>query len=416
MLKVPSILLVVLFTTTFLTAQVPAYVNSGNPNFPFPQFKGYTGGATTLAQKNPVGVPHAEMEQRMRDAYTNICNNMKYEGSIVGGVRYIQPNNTLPISHCTCVEADGYYLLAAAYMGDKTTYDGYYMWMHDRQFQKTMRYIDGVTNSPNYYYSPGISGAGSFGNSTSVYGGALGGNSAADGDVDIALAMLMAWKQWGEWSGITPPAPYTGGQISYKAEAIKYIRTMVDTLTYFPSLPQKKYISGDIGFDGYMKSGDTWNETSIWAQPGQPGFTVTPERTGGDQNYVDYHAPAYFRAFADMLQAEAQPTWSINQYRRGEASCDWVMGQAYAQGYIPWIGRYQVTGTTVNFATFNPGGEDFRYGWRTILNYLWHGAPTYTWNPTTHQYVAGTNTYNLTMANRFATFCYLPAPSGECTL
>lgn len=183
---------------------------------------------------------------------------------------------------------------------------------------------------------------------------------------------------------------------------------MVDTLTYFPSLPEKKYISGVIGFDGYMKSGDTWNETSVWAQPGQPGFTVTPERTGGDQNYVDYHAPAYFRDFADMLQAEGQPAWSINQYRRGDASCDWVMGQAYAQGYIPWIGRYQVTGTNVTFATFNPGGEDFRYGWRTILNYLWHGAPTYTWNPGTHQYVPGSNTYNLDMAKRFATFLRHP--------
>jgi uncharacterized repeat protein (TIGR01451 family) len=400
-------LFMVLFFVSFkCLSQVPPNINSGNPNFPFPQFKAYVGGSTTLANKNPVGVPHAEMEQRIRDAYTNICNNMKYEGSVVAGVPYIQPNNALPISHCTCVEADGYYLLAAAFMGDKKTFDGYFMWMHDRQFQKTQRFIDGITNSPTYYYSPGISGAGSFGNSTSVYGGALGGNSAADGDVDVALALLMAWKQWGDMSGIIPPAPYTGGQISYKAEAIKYIRTMVDTLTYFPSLPVKKYISGDIGFDGYMKSGDTWNETSIWAQPGQPGYTVLPERTGGDQNYVDYHAPAYFRDFADMLQAEGQPSWSINQYRRADASCDWVMGQAYAQGFIPWIGRYQVTGTTVNFATFNSGGEDFRYGWRTILNYLWHGAPNYTWNPNTHQNTAGTNTYNLDMAKRFATFLH----------
>lgn len=403
----------ILFVALFFVSghsfcQVPPNVNSGNPNFPFPQFIGYTGGKNTLANMNPVGVPHAEMEQRMLDAYRNICNNMKYEGSVVDGVRYIQPYNDLPISHCTCVEADGYYLLAAAYMGDKITFDGYYMWMHDRQFQKTERYIDGVVNSPNYNYSPGISGAGSFGNPTDVRGGALTGNSAADGDVDLALALLMAWKQWGEWSGITPPAPYTGGEISYKAEAIKYIRTMVDTLTYAPSLPEKKYISGVIGFDGYMKSGDTWNETSEWAQPGQPGFTVTPERTGGQENYVDYHAPAYFRAFADMLEEEGQPFWSINQYRRGEASSDWVTGQAYDQGYIPWIGKYKVAGTNVTFSPFNPGGEDFRYGWRTILNYLWHGDPTYTWDPVTHQHVPGTNTFNIDMGKRFATFLRNP--------
>ncbi len=405
-MRVKNVLLsIIIGVFASVYSQVLPNINSGNPNFPFPQFKGYIGGANTLANKNPVGMPHAELEQRMRDAYRNICNNMTFTGETVGGVKYIRPNNALPISHCTCVEADGYYLLAAVYMGDKTTYDGYFMWMHDRQFQKTQRYIDGVVNSPGYNYSPGISGAGSFGNPVTTQGGALAGNSAADGDVDVALAMLMAWKQWGDMSGITPPAPYTGGQISYKAEAIKYIRTMVDTLTYAPSLPEKKYISGDIGFDGFMKSGDTWNESSLWAQPGQPGFTVKVERTGGDKNYVDYFAPAYFRSFADMLQAESQPAWSINQYRRGEASCDWVMGEAYNQGMIPWASMYTVsTANAVTFDKGNAGGEGFRYGWRTILNYLWHGAPTYTWNATTHQTQVGSNNYNLFMAQRFAKF------------
>lgn len=384
--------------------QVTPNINSGNPNFPFPQFKAYKGGSLTLAQKNPVGVPHAEMERRMIDAYQNICNNMTYTGEVVGGVRYIRPRNELPISHCTCVEADGYYLLAAAYMGDKTTFDGYFMWAHDRQFQKTERYIDGVINSPNYNYSPGISGAGSFGNSVNTRGGALGGNSAADGDVDLALALLVAWKQWGDMSGIIPPAPYSGGEISYKQETLKYLRTMVDTLTYAPSLPIKKYISGIIGFDGYMKGGDTWNETSIWAQPGQPGFTVLPERTGGAQNHNDYFAPAYFKAFGDVLQTETDTYWRINQYRRAEASSDWVMGQAYAQGQIPWSGWYAINGTTATITTFIRDGEDFRYGWRTILNYLWHGAPTINWNPATHQVAPGTNTYNLDMARRFTAF------------
>src|SRR5690606_13929665 len=95
----------ILFVALFFVSghsfcQVPPNVNSGNPNFPFPQFIGYTGGKNTLANMNPVGVPHAEMEQRMLDAYRNICNNMKYEGSVVDGVRYIQPYNDLPISHC----------------------------------------------------------------------------------------------------------------------------------------------------------------------------------------------------------------------------------------------------------------------------------------------------------------------------
>ncbi len=35
-------------------AQVTININSGNPNFPFPQFKKYTGSAFTLAEVNPI--------------------------------------------------------------------------------------------------------------------------------------------------------------------------------------------------------------------------------------------------------------------------------------------------------------------------------------------------------------------------
>jgi uncharacterized repeat protein (TIGR01451 family) len=395
-------------------AQITPNINSGNPNFPFPQFKAYAGGANTLASQNPVGMPHAELEQRTIDAYKILCNDMTYNINqngaysplTVNGVKYIMPNegNGNSIAHCTCVEGDGYYLLAAAYMGDKSTFDGYFMWAHDRQFQKTTRFVDNVVNSPTYAYSPGISGAGSAGASTNVYGGALGGNSATDGDVDLALALLVAWKQWGD-AGVICTDPQLG-TITYKQEAIKYIKALVDTLTYAPALPVKKYLSGDVGLDGYLKGGDSWNETTTWAQTGYLG--MMPQVTGGQTNYVDYQAPAYFNSFANMLQAEGQSPWCINQYKRAEASCDWVMGQAYAQGYIPWIGQYGISGTTVTFSPFNAGGEDFRYGWRTILNHMWHGSPANTWNPTTHTFVAGSNTYEKDMALRFATFLHNP--------
>lgn len=395
-------------------SQVPANINSGNPNFPFPQFKAYTGGANTLANQNPVGMPHAELEQRTRDAYTILCNDMTYNVNqngthaplTVNGVNYIMPNegNGSAIGHCTCVEGDAYYLLAAAYMADKATFDGYYMWAHDRQFQKTTRFVDNVVNSPGYGYSPGISGAGSAGASTNVYGGALGGNSATDGDVDLALALLVAWKQWGD-AGVICNDPQLG-TITYKEEALKYIKTLVDTLKYAPALPVQKYLSGIVGLDGYLKAGDSWNEVSTWAQTGYLG--MMPQVTGGQTTYLDYHAPAYFHSFANMLQAEGERPFLIDQYRRAETSCDWVMGQAYNQGYIPWIGQYAVNGTTVTLSNFNKGGEDFRYGWRTILNYLWHGAPTRNWNPTTHTYAAGTNSYNLNMALRTASFLHHP--------
>lgn len=406
-------------------SQIPANINSGNPNFPFPQFKDYNQGALkTIAssEHHSVGVTHAELELRIREAYQMICNNMTYnvtQGATAGpltvnGVRYIMPNINAPIMHCTCVEADGYYLLAAAYMGDKETYDGYYMWMHDRQFQKTVRFVDNVMNSPNYGYSPGISGAGSFGPSTNVYGGALGGNSASDGDVDIALAMLVAWKQWGD-NGVICNDPELG-TITYKGEVIKYISTMVDTLLYAPSLPMKKYISGIIGLDGYMKGGDTWNELTNWAQGGSY-LGMNPERTGGDQQHIDYYAPAYFRSFADVLEAEGKSPWLIKQYRRAEASSDWAMGKMAEQGLIGFAGWWALdAANNASYTSFNDG-EDFRLGWRTVLNYVWNGNPTTSWDPsntpTGHQVIPGGNTYELDFAKNNEKFLLDPQSYGN---
>jgi uncharacterized repeat protein (TIGR01451 family) len=393
-------------------SQVSFSINANNPNFPFPQFTNYSGSVNTLANNNPQGVPHAEMEQRIRDAYQILTNNMTYNvnnngtyGPVtVAGVKYIMPHDVASgadISHCTCVEGDGYYLLAAAYMADKATFDGYYMWMHDRQFQKTQRFIDCVVNSPTYAYSPGISGAGSSGAPTNVKGGGLTGNSAMDGDVDVALALLMAWKQWGDVATICTN-PCTGAPVYYKTEAINYIKTLVDTLKYTPSLPIKKYLSGDIGLDGYHKGGDSWQETTNWATGGTY-LGLDPEQAGSQMNYVDYAAPGYFRSFSDMLTAEGQSPWCIKQYQRAEASDDWLIGQTYAQGLLPYAGQYTVAGTTPTFSSFG-AAEDFRFAWRTTLNYLWNGAPSRSWNPTTHQDVAGSNTYELDAAKRFATF------------
>ena len=396
-------------------SQVTVNINSGNPNHPFPQFLEYASG-TSLAIQNGVGIPHAEMEQRTRDAYTILTNGMTYNvnrGGVhapvtVAGVKYIMPHDVASgadVGHCTCVEGDGYNLLAAAYMGDKATFDGYYMWVHDRQFQKTKRFIDCITNSPGYAYSPGISGAGSLGAPTDVLGGGLGGNSAMDGDVDLAMALLVAWKQWGDLATICND-PCTGLPVTYKGEAIKYIKTMVDTLKYAPSLPIAKYISGIIGLDGYHKGGDSWAETTNWASAGAL-LGLVPGQNGPQSNYVDYAAPSYFRSFYEMLTAESESPWCINQYKRAEASDDWLVGQAHAQGNITWAGTYTVTGTTPAFSSFM-ASEDNRFSWRTHLNYLWNGAPTNTWNPTTHQYTLGSNTFERDAALRMANFMKAP--------
>src|SRR5665213_2805151 len=114
-------------------------INSGNPRYPFPQFLSYGPGRDDLAQVNPEGVPHAEMEQWTRDAWQIFANEFTYTGQTYGGVQYIKSNIGCPYD---CSEGEGYALLAAAYMGDKTTFDGIWMRYHDYRLVKLPRYID----------------------------------------------------------------------------------------------------------------------------------------------------------------------------------------------------------------------------------------------------------------------------------
>jgi gliding motility-associated-like protein/uncharacterized repeat protein (TIGR01451 family) len=392
-------------------AQIPASINSGNPNFPFPQFLDYNGGSLkTLGSydHNMVGVPHAELELRIREAYAILCNDMTYTGEVVAGVKYIKP--TAP-QHCTCVEGDGYYLLAAAYMGDKATFDGYYMWAHDRGFNKTVRFIDGVTNSATYLYSKGLSGAGGFGAATGTMGAAAGNNSAADGDFDVAMALLVAYKQWGSASGITPPA--TGVQIDYKQEALTYIHGLVDANGNPTTNTPTKWDVGDIGLDGYVKGGDTWGELTGWATAGYTG--MIPEFTGPTKQHIDYYAPAYFKSFYNFFTAESQSAFSINQLKRAEASSDWLVGQMASQGLVGFAGWVDMTSGTPVFSAFDIG-EDFRTPWRTNLNYVWNGNPTTSWNPTTHQVVAGGNTYEYNSTLNSVAFFNDPQAKGNAPI
>ncbi|HPY83293.1 MAG TPA: hypothetical protein PLU45_08045, partial [Bacteroidales bacterium] len=150
-----SFLLVVLITNLIGFAQITISINSGNPNFPFPQFLEYAYGAShslgNIGTRNAEGVVHAEMEQDIRDAYRIHANEFVYTGESWAGIKYIE---TPYKAAYDCTEGDGYALLAAAYMADKTTFDGYWMCTHDKRRNKTKRYKDCVAIAPNYEYGP----------------------------------------------------------------------------------------------------------------------------------------------------------------------------------------------------------------------------------------------------------------------
>jgi len=389
------------------SARVEAHVNTGNPAFPFPQFMDYSPECKSLATHNAPGVTHAEMERRMLDAWQHICNNTMEHGYEVDGVQYLIPDAKNAETHCECAEGDGYYLLPSAIFGDKAYFDGYYMSMHDRMFIGTERFYDGGTNSYDGY-SKGLNGSGAFGAGSGMALGSYNSASASatDGDVDIALALLIAAKQWGEKSGIQTRF----GELNYKEEALKYIRAMVDPVDYNGL---GKYVSGDVGFDGYLKGGSHQANLTTWMTNGS-GKTYkgyVPENGGSQKLYFDYLAPAYFNEYAKFLELDSKSTeWQISQCKRCEASSDYLMRKLYevSDNTIPVCGEVESVSDTEFKFTSAQFSEDFRAGWRTILNYVWHGNPTTTWNPVSHEVESGSNSYEKDMAMRYAQFLANP--------
>ncbi|MCQ2959705.1 MAG: glycosyl hydrolase family 8 [Bacteroidales bacterium] len=387
--------------------EVTVHINSGNPNFPFPQFLDYSWGTShkleNLGTQNPEGVVHAEMEQDIRDAYQIFANEWTYTGDVVNGVKYIRGNIGCPYD---CREGDGYSLLAAALMGDKTSFDGLWMCVHDKARVKQPRYIDGVVLEPNYAYGD--------------YALKDNANSATDGDVDIALALYVAWMQWGDDMGVKDSK---GNMISYRKEMIDVIRGLVAMSTRFPTENPQRNNTGEVGFDGYMKNGDTWTEITGWASQAanyyvENGIQKYPEYGGPQQMHTDYLATGYFREFYDLLQKldlDYSPAWEREQYRRAEASGDWMVGNWVGQSSTNIFLGEMASVSNANVVTMEAGnqGGRFRSPWRTALNYVWHGNPTYSWNPTTHKVVDGGNSYELNAAKQFSGYMSSPQDWGK---
>ncbi len=326
-------------------AAINININSGNPVMPFPQFINYVGG-DTLASHLPDGVSHAEMEMWMRDAWKIHSNEFNYAGTITyqnAAGANVNVNLIKDTSSPYCSEGHGYALLGAALMCDKDAFDGLWFYLvENNYFNKSKIY------STNTIYNPGYN----FGAWAPAWAGP-GSDAATDGDDDIALACLIAWKQWGDNTGYYAPggsgANNTNGRpaIQYKQMALDLMRFMVEK-DEGDIVGDNYYDSGDIGFDGYVKGGNTWPELTNWGalQPGDK-----PNRGGTQANsYYDYTAPGYYRCFAEVLQANGDPAWNYNQFFRATAASNWVMGRlAASANKVIDAGQYTVTGSTVTF-------------------------------------------------------------------
>jgi len=283
LIRLTALVLFLVLFKSGVNAQVKPNINSGNPKFPFPQFLDYGADRKSLASQNAPGVSHAEMEQQIRDAWQIFANSFEYSGKSWKGVQYIKGNIGCPYD---CSEGDGYALLGAAYMADKNIFDGLWFRTHDLRRATKKKYSDCDTIIREGY---------KYGENTLAEPG---GDAATDGDVDIALALLMAWKQWGDHSGYLNAC---GESISYKKEALEVIRGLVERQNQKldPNRFDPRSVSGNVGFDGYFKNGNTWGELTPWAN-NDP--TWKPEFPGPQKLHVDYVAPAYFHAFAAFLR------------------------------------------------------------------------------------------------------------------
>jgi len=418
-------------------APITVHINSGNPRFPFPQFLDYKAGKT-LGRDNAAGITDIEMEKTVREAYQIMMNRAVYQNTTVQGTRYIAFNpsglgSTGPVPDCS--EGDGYALLAAAYMADKPTFDGIYMYIHDTKGSVVELFSScGTISKPDYQFGPGTQG-------WRPYVSKGDDDAAADGDFDIAMALLTAYRQW-PTGGITDDC---GRLRTYKELTINFLKTISDTnfvlqntevlfnpnwecdppSPYWNSCPygtlhpdprivpsdDNAYTSGDIGWDGYPKNGNTfsdvtnfvWNGTNfVWKNN---TWRIYTRNGGGKPPFIDYVAPSYFRAFADFLESEdpVKYEWNIYQFRRAEASSDWLMGQLNQKGYYPTAGHYTVNadGSQTSFSD-SDFAEDARNPWRTIINYVWNGNPTTTWDPVTHEVIPGENTFEYDNAIKLA--------------
>ncbi|WP_010180048.1 glycosyl hydrolase family 8 [Aquimarina agarilytica] len=379
-------------------------INSGNPAFPFPQFLAYESAnhkLGNLATNNAPGITHAEMEQATKDAWQIMANRFKYTGESHAGVKYIIGNLGCPHD---CTEGDGYAMLGAAEMADKTTFDGLWFRVHDLKMIKQPRYKDCVVPDKNYQW----------GDLSISEKGLPGSDSAADGDVDIALALLVAYKQWGGDSGHKDGC---GNVINYKEEALKVIRGLVERFEGNVK-GNEDFTSGIIGFDGYQKGGNTWLELSKWS-----ATLINPKPQYGPNtpHHIDYNAPAYFHAFQKFLEDNGDTRdqgWNIDQFKRAEASSDWLMGKMLDNpATLPLAGWVDLDAANNPIYSSFSEGEDFRNPWRTILNYVWHGDPKTSWNPSIHEVEAGGNSFEKNIGKRLATFMKNPgqAPwSNDC--
>ena len=408
-----------------------ANINNGSvmpqsPVMPFPQFNEYDYGKTVV-NNPPPGVSHVEMEREAVHMYIEMMHRLidmpsSWKPAALPH-RFAYATTGCGVGNQGCSEEDGMAMLAAALMCDKDTFDG--LWIQARSF---------IAMIPSYESAtPGTMQYGSLAGSCDS-GGVIDwnhagyGNGATDGDEDAALALLIAWKNWGDNMGYTAA---DGTAMSYKRDFNYLVHGMIamretslgsGVFAPIPGADAPKVRSGEIGWYGFVKKADSVGEVTSWdTTTTQPGYPQATGYCSAAENYLSYLAPGHYRCFSGALTDEGD-TYSAMLYERAANSSEYIIGQLVAQR-TPWsIGtdNYTVNQATSAVAfTGNWGAvsEGVRTPWRNALAYLWYGQPAEHWDVANHVVLAGAPAvnYQRRMASTLSEYAWNPSDPAQIT-
>ena len=273
--------------------------------YPFPQAATYSHGI------KPNAKTQAEMDsacQSTYEAWKAQCLTQSGSGTPPGAWRVQVDAST---TGDTVSEAIGYGMLIMVYMDNDTN--------------DTRQYFDGLW----LYYNAFLDTRGLMHWAVNADGSLAGENAATDADEDVALALIVADKQWG-----------SGGNVNYLREATNLLA---------------KIAQHEIDAAGVLKPGDAW---------GNP--PVNPS----------YFSPGYYRVFYEVTSNDRFSTCIDQCYR--------TLGHFYTNYSTALVPDWcKASGAQQSGMSYNYTWDACRTPWRMGTDYLWYGtsnhALAYDW-------------------------------------
>ncbi len=272
-------------------------------------------GLAPACQQNP---SHARLERVLTASWQSYCRHcIKADGQVIvpaegGG---------------TISEAQAYALLRAGFAGDAPTFARVYGWTH-QNLSRERSHGDGLL-------------AWRWGRRPDGSWGVLDANSATDGDLDYALALILASRKgWRAPEGLP----------DYRAEALKVQAAIL----------AKEVVA--------LPDGELLLTAGNWHEPAPP-YLVNPS----------YFSPAAYRLFEKLTTGADQTRWGRlrgDTYKLLGRLSQGLAGQTGAGLFPDWC-RVDAAGRV------GPApGRDIRFGWeavrvpfRVALDGLWFGEP-----------------------------------------